>query len=72
MAVITIETLYKELGKQIKKGNGSKKILLSSDDEGNEYHEMFYCVTPMSEEFLDCVRSFESKEELLNNYVILG
>ena len=42
MSAITIKDLLDECIKQVQKGNGSKKILLSSDDEGNEYHEMFF------------------------------
>ena len=37
--VITVEELYKHCKAQIAQGNGKKKILLSSDDEGNEFHE---------------------------------
>lgn len=36
----------KELGalclEQIEKGNGDKHVLISSDDEGNSFHTLFY------------------------------
>lgn len=71
--VLTIDELYKILADEKKKGNGKKKILLSSDDEGNEYHECFFGITPISEDliayaFLHGV----SKEDAMKDYVALG
>ena len=43
---ITIDQLYKECEKQIKAGRGNRRILISSDDEGNEYHELFFGFSP--------------------------
>lgn len=43
---ITIDQLLEECKKQKALGNGGKKILISSDDEGNGYHELFYGFTP--------------------------
>ena len=45
MQVVTVERLLKLLQKQVAKGNGQKKILLSNDDEGNGFHEMYYEIT---------------------------
>ena len=39
---MTVKDLYKACAEQIKKGNGNKEILISSDDEGNSYHGLFY------------------------------
>ena len=39
---ITVSQLLQECLRQIQKGNGKKHILISSDDEGNEYHELFF------------------------------
>ena len=39
---ITIEQLYKECAKQIKAGNGKRHIIISGDDEGNSFHELFF------------------------------
>lgn len=43
---ITIEQLYVECAKQIKAGNGKRHIMISQDDEGNGYHELFYGFSP--------------------------
>lgn len=45
MEEITVKKLIKMCQDQIKKGNGDKVILLSSDDEGNEFHTMYYGFT---------------------------
>ena len=39
---ITVAQLGIEIDKQIKAGNGDKKILITCDDEGNGYHGLFY------------------------------
>lgn len=43
---ITIMQLYAECVKQINAGNGKRHIMISSDDEGNSYHELFYGFSP--------------------------
>ena len=43
---ITVSQLLQECIKQIQKGNGRKHIIISSDDEGNEYHELFFSFSP--------------------------
>lgn len=42
MGVITVNQLYKMLGDLKKKGFGDRQIWITSDDEGNEYHALFY------------------------------
>lgn len=42
MKPLTIEKLKKACEEQIKKGNGKKVIMISSDDEGNNYHYLWY------------------------------
>ena len=42
MKPITINQLKKMCEQQIKKGNGNKFIMISSDDEGNSYHYLWY------------------------------
>jgi hypothetical protein len=73
MKTLTIDELYSILRCERIKGNGSKKILISDDDEGNGYHECFFGVTPVSEDliayaFLHGV----SKEDAMKDYVALG
>ena len=48
--IITVEKLFKFAKKQIEKGNGDKKIHISSDDEGNEYHPLFFSFTDEKQE----------------------
>ena len=43
---ITVEQLYEECAKQIKAGNGKRHIMISEDDEGNGYHELFIGFSP--------------------------
>ena len=53
MKPITIEELYKECIKQIKKGNGEKVIMISNDDEGNGYHYMWYAFCTPEDVYLE-------------------
>lgn len=41
---MTVKELYDDLHQEILTGNGNKTILISSDDEGNEYHTLWYTV----------------------------
>lgn len=74
MKAITIKELHAYLGKAIEDGYGDRKILLSSDDEGNSYHEMFFAMSMAR----DCVSSDSqlpygvTMDEANNEYVILG
>ena len=43
---ITVMQLYAECVKQINAGNGKRHIMISGDDEGNSYHELFYGFSP--------------------------
>lgn len=70
---ITVKELEKFCKEQVKNGNGNKKIMLSDDEEGNGYHDLFFAFTPVTKDavaytFLhDC-----SEEEALKDYIILG
>ena len=41
---ITVKELYDDLRQEILAGNGDKTILISSDDEGNSYHTLWYTI----------------------------
>lgn len=41
---ITVKELYDDLHQEILAGNGDKTILISSDDEGDSYHTLWYTV----------------------------
>ena len=71
---ITIEQLYKECVKQIKAGNKDRHVLLSNDDEGNGYHELFFGFTPTEK----CVSDDNllpygvTIQEAEKEYIVLG
>lgn len=70
---LTIDDLY-ALAKDLKaKGLGKKKILISDDDEGNGYHELFFGFNTDVESLLEYSYAHGvSKEEAIKDYVILG
>ena len=41
---MTVKELYDDLHQEILAGNGDKTILISSDDEGNSYHTLWYTI----------------------------
>lgn len=78
MEGITVEKLASLLMQEIAKGNGKKRVMLSNDDEGNGYHEMFFGVTDIDG---DMASMFEAMSHMLpygvnaedvSDYVILG
>lgn len=79
MNTITVDELYKALGKARKNGFGGKKILLSNDDEGNGYHECFFtvCTDMKAMDFGGrwaggMLPYGVTPEDAENNYVIIG
>ena len=50
---ITIEQLYQCCASEIKNGNGKRHIIISGDDEGNSFHELFYGFSPVTDTFPD-------------------
>ena len=76
---MTINELHRDLEKLIKAGYGNKKILISQDDEGNGYHQLWYSVTTDIKQFgfgegwaAGMLPYDLSPEEVEHNYVILG
>jgi hypothetical protein len=49
MKPLNINDLCKYCLQEIKKGNGNKTIMISSDDEGNSYHYLWYAFTTIEE-----------------------
>lgn len=47
MKALTINDLKRACELEIRKGNGHKTIMISSDDEGNSYHYLWFTFTPM-------------------------
>ena len=76
MKVVTVEQLALACNNLVKGGKGKKKIVLSSDDECNEYHELFYGFTENPEElFAGEYAPFMPHgvtKDNIKDYVILG
>lgn len=70
--VITVKALAALCLEQVRKGNGDKKILLSADDEGNEYHEMFFGFTPQEEIFGGHFPPMARNTDPIEEYIVLG
>lgn len=69
---LTIDELYAILAEEKKNGNGKKKIMISTDDEGNGYHPLFFGVTQISDDFSYATFYSISFEDAKKNCVILG
>lgn len=50
---ITVKQLLKLCQEEIAKGNSDCSIMISSDDEGNDYHYLWYAFTPAKEILID-------------------
>ena len=73
MEIITINQLYAALGSAIKAGHGNKKCYLSTDDEGNDYHPMWFTVTTDPAEVENCMAcTCSGLPEDYENIAILG
>lgn len=71
---ITIDQLLDFCKKQVAKWNWNKKILISSDDEWNSYHNLYYAFKDDYDEIKD-LQDFcyiWDIQDDLENYVILG
>ena len=70
MKPITVKELYELCKDQIIKGNGSKVIMISQDDEGNGYHYLWDAFSSVSDNYAeDYINENISKED---NTIILG
>lgn len=67
---MTVQNLLNLCLNQIKKGNAEKKIFISSDDEWNSYHELFYWFTKIEDWCLDEwnieeIERYHKKEDII-------
>lgn len=73
MRAITINELYNHLKKQIDGGMGNKKILIATDEDGNEYRGLHRGI---SELLVSNATEFPIEERIskenLSDYVVLG
>ena len=69
---LTVNQLLEECKRVKKAGHGNKKVIISGDDEGNSFHELFYGINTKAEDFdMNCMPyGVDSKN--INEYVILG
>ena len=75
MKMLTVNDLAELVNEEIKKGNGTKKIMLSDDDEGNGYHGLYFAFTPTEKIFSGSYPPslpYGVKSEELKDYVVLG
>ena len=73
METITVKQLLKACKEEIAKGNGDKHILISGDDEGNSFHELFYLFSYLKGEDISYGLPFGVSEDDVNaKYIILG
>ena len=73
METITVKQLLKACKEEVAKGNGDKHILISGDDEGNSFHELFYLFSHLKGEDISYGLPFGVIEEDVNaKYIILG
>lgn len=49
MRAYTVKDLAQACVREIKKGNGDKTIMITSDDEGNSYHYLWYLFSTVEE-----------------------
>lgn len=79
MITITVKDMLILCQEAIRKGQANKKILISNDDEGNGYHEMFYGFSA-TEKFFNGNKRLSAPqlpfnvtpEDAIKNYIILG
>lgn len=71
MKAIKVFELAAACNKLVKEGNGDKKILISRDDEGNCYHELFF---GFSEEYKpdDNLLPYGVNQKNIKDYIVLG
>lgn len=74
MKAFTVNQLLQACLEEKKKGNGNKRILVSGDDEGNSYHELFFLFSPdIKGEDIDYGLPYGvSVEEFNDKYIVLG
>lgn len=65
--MMTVRELAIACQKEIEKGNGEKKVLLSDDTEGNGFHGLYYS-------FFDKVDELDIDKDIYNSkdFIVLG
>ena len=73
---MTIEDLHDACVRQMAAGNGQRRILLSGDDEGNSYHELFFGFSPdmdFDDPVMSCCLPYGvTPKDVARDYIVLG
>ena len=70
---MTINDLYKACLAERRKGNGSKRVLLSNDDEWNGFHQAFSGCHTLQPTDLDHPQlPYGIKVEDISDFVVIG
>ena len=72
---LTIKDLKALCEQEIQKGHGDYSIMLSSDDEGNDFHYCWYAFTTadeLTEDGLDTIYSLDERIAPKDKTIILG
>ena len=73
MKALTVNELLSECLHLQKEGKGNQRILISSDDEGNGYHELFFGFTLTKDaSFLEHSFVDYPHDIVLKEYMVLG
>ena len=84
MVYKTVNELLELCKQEVENGNGDRKIFLSNE-EGNDYHALYYDFTPAEELFVDEYGEYDEddlpygmrydiivKGEALEDFIVLG
>lgn len=72
MKQLTVNDLLKICKKEVEKGNGDRKIVISDDNEGNGYHGLFYHFTIIEENEREYFQIYDSTTDNINEVIVLG
>lgn len=71
---LTVLDLFKACQIQIARGNGGKQILISADEEGNDFHPLYFQFTSKQSDIDECLEytCCNLPDAARKNIVILG
>ena len=76
MGQITVKDLYRDLRQLMREGRGDDYVVVSSDEEGNAYHGIFYGVTDDAKTIRECIECsngiYDSVTDDPNKIIIIG
>lgn len=70
-SIVTVKELRLLCHQQIRKGNGQKRILISSDDEGNSFHTLFCGFINDQKLITECQKNGMFHDDIIPSKVIL-